>query len=99
MTELELQNFAWSVARMSLAVGFLGGFAYSFLMMLTSWAAEAFDRRENQALRIRDARWRAQWNRAMRDAREAGYSGRRAIAYTVNIMKSRREAIAELQDL
>ena len=99
MTEQELQHFAWAVAQISLAMGFLGGFAYSFMCMVMDWLLEVLDRRDRQALRIRDARWRAQWNRAKREAREAGYTGRRAVAYAFNVMKSRREAIAEMQGL
>lgn len=99
MTEPELQHFAWAVARIAMAAGVLGAVLWSFLMMCASHFWEWFSRRESQALRIRDARWRAQWDRARREAHEAGYTGRRAIAYTVNIMKSRRQAIAELHDL
>lgn len=99
MTEAELQHFAYRVVEMSIYGGMCGGAAFFIWMCFVDMAISALARWSDKHERIRNARWRAHWLQAMRQAREAGYSGRRAIAYAVDIMKTRRQAIRELEAL
>lgn len=98
MTEDQLQHFAMAIAELSFWFGVLGGLAFSLLGSVCRWVVFGLDRRADKQARIRDARWRARWNGHMREAAELGFKGRRAIAHTVNAMKTEKQAAMELLD-
>jgi hypothetical protein len=97
VTVADLQDFL----DLCIYVAFIAGLAGGFLARVLSDAASDFldyifglaDRQT----RIADARWRGHWNVALREAREAGHKGRRAIAYAADAMKTRRQANADLR--
>lgn len=97
MTEQELQHFALAIAEIALVMGFIGGWAFTLLGSVMRWVLEAVDRSADKQSRIAQARWRGHWHAALREARDAGHKGRRAIAYAVDAMKTRRQANADLR--
>lgn len=97
MTDDELRQLVQGVALLAMAFGIIGGWIGAGLVTFVSWVFEALERRADRSTRIVNARWRAHWNKAMREAREAGYTGRRAIVYACHTMKTRRQAIRELE--
>lgn len=99
MSPAELESLSLGVFKLALVAGFLGACMWHLLGLACHLVLAFLERRHDQALRIRDARWRSHWNRAMRDAREAGYIGSRQVAYAANAMRTRRAAIDELRAL
>lgn len=99
MTTAELESIVHGVALIALVVGVLGAMCWDVFKLALGLVFEFLERRHDQATRIRDARWRAQWNKALREARASGYHGPRAVAFAANSMRTRRAAIAELKGL
>ncbi len=97
MTPADLQDFFDTCIDFALIGGFIAGLLAYVFVGLTVDLCDWFDRRFDTQLRIKDARWRGRWYGALREAREAGYEGRRAIAYAVDAMKTRRQANADLR--
>lgn len=99
MTAEDLQSLARGVAMLALVCGFAGALCFDVARGVCRLLGDYFERRADKAWRIREARWRAHWNNALREAQQSGYEGRRAIAYAANTMRTRKAAIAELEAL
>ncbi|WP_343590348.1 hypothetical protein [Paracidovorax wautersii] len=97
MTPAELEALAVVVCELALLAGFVGACFWQLFRLACELVLSFLARRHDKALRIRDARWRSHWNRALRDAREAGYTGSRQVAFAANAMRTRRAAIDELR--
>ena len=98
MTEQEIQALVVAVLEVALLGGLLGGFAWALFESACRSMGELIGRRMDKQARIRDARWRARWNRAFRESRQAGLEGREAVAYAVNAIKADKQAALELLD-
>lgn len=97
LTVADLQEFLDICIYIAFVTGLAGGILARVLGDAVSDFLDCIFGLADRQTRIADARWRGHWNAALREAREAGHTGRRAIAYAVDAMKTRRQANADLR--
>lgn len=98
MNEIDLSHFAAAIAELALIFGVLGGMVWHAVMSVAGMFGEYLERRADKQSRIRNARWRARWNRHLREARESGLRGRRVIGRALHAMKADKQAASDLLD-
>lgn len=97
VTVADLQEFFDVCVYVAFIAGLAGGFLARVLGDAASDFLDYIFGLADRQTRIADARWRGHWNAALREAREAGHTGRTAIAYAVDAMRTRRQANADLR--